>query len=102
MYQQTSKQMSRTRIYNTNTNTNDDMHKDVIYETYYYIGEHIDGCDMDGPKYVYHYISESYLNGRNINEIEVWDCDLELWPGDKYWIEAGKHKNIIVEMKTDS
>ena len=67
------------------------------YETYYYLDEHVDGCDQYGPIIVYHYISEMMRNGRNLNSIDIYDYDLELWPGDKYWSEACKGNNIMVE-----
>jgi hypothetical protein len=81
------------------TNENKD---NVIYETYYYVGEHIDGCDKHGPNNVYHYISESELNGRNTNTINIWECDLELWPGDRNWLDATRREPIKVKLTKNS
>jgi len=80
----------------TNDNNSDD---NMSYEAHYYVGEHIDGCDRDGPNIVYHYISETKRNGRNLNLIKTWECDLELWVGDRYWRDAGKNKIIMVEIE---
>lgn len=74
-------------------NNNDD---NMRYEVYYYLGQHVDGCDMYGQNNVYHYISEKLLNGRNLNIIDLWEYDLELWPGDKYWLDAGINKQILM------
>ena len=63
------------------------------------MGEHVDGCDKCGPIYVYHYISSTQLNGRNLNEVEMWDGDLELWPGDRLWLEACSKQNIIINVE---
>jgi hypothetical protein len=68
-------------------------------ETYYYLGKHYDGCDMYGPIVVYHYISETMLNGRNLNMINPDYYDLELWPGDRLWILAGPGKNINIDVE---
>lgn len=79
------------------TDVNNDYDNNAKYETHYYVGEHVEGCDRDGPINVYHYISESALNGRGLNTIDAWDYDLELWPGDRYWLEASGKKTIVVE-----
>lgn len=68
-------------------------------ETYYYLGEHHNGCDMYGPIIVYHYISETKRNGRNLNMINPTDYDLELWPEDRLWFLAGPDKNINIEVE---
>ena len=67
------------------------------YKTFYYLGQHVDGCDLQGPIIVYHYISEEMLNGRNLNTIDEWDYDLELCPGDRFWREAGFRKPLTIE-----
>ena len=100
------------RVNNDNNNDNDNNHVNNINdndnniddnnnhdETYYYMGEHVDGCDQYGPIYVYHYISSTQLNGRNLNEVEIWDGDLELWPGDRLWSEASRKQNIIISVE---
>lgn len=63
-------------------------------EVYYYLGTHVDGCDMDGPNIVYHYISKTLLNNRDIKSIDKWGYDLEIWPGDKLYMNAVK-KEVI-------
>jgi hypothetical protein len=76
-----------------NNNNYDD---NTMYEPHYYVGEHVDGYDRYGPIIVYHYISERARNGRNINTIDQWEYDMEIWPGDRYWPHAGRNKSIIM------
>ena len=91
---------NRVNNINNNDNNNDiDDNNNNHDETYYYMGEHVDGCDQYGPIYVYHYISSAQLNGRNLNEVEMWDGDLELWPGDRLWSEASRKQNIIINVE---
>jgi len=78
---------------------NNEMNKK--YEKYYYVGEHVDGCDIYGPINVYHYISESLLRNRNLKDINFWDCDLELWPGDKLWSKAYNRGIITIELELE-
>jgi hypothetical protein len=80
-----------------NANNNQD-NEEPRTQTFYYLGQHTDGCDRDGPTIVYHYISEEMRNGRNLNMIDIWDYDLELWPGDRYWSNAGRGRNIMIEV----
>lgn len=68
-------------------------------ETYYYLGEHHDGYDMYGPIIVYHYISETMRNGRNLNMINPNVYDLEIWPVNRLWFLAGPGKNITLEVE---
>lgn len=80
--------------YNNNTLNNEEP----ITQTFYYLGEHVDGCDRNGPTIVYHYISDMMRNGRNLNTLDIWNYDLELWPGDRHWRNAGRGRNITIEV----
>ena len=84
---------------NGNNNDIDENNNNNHDETYYYMGKHMDGCDNYGPIYVYHYISSTQLNGRDLTEVEMWDGDLELWPGDRLWSEASRKQNIIINVE---
>lgn len=75
--------------------TNEDMNRKI--ETYHYIGEHVDGCDMDGPIVVYHYISNSLVGNRKLKDVSPWDYDLEIWPGDKLWVKASRKEHLTIE-----
>ena len=88
--------------YLNDTINDNNYNNEVKYETYYYLGEHVDGCDQYGPIIVYHYISDAMRNGRNLNTIDIWDYDLELWPGDTLWSKGGNGKNITVEVDNDN
>lgn len=66
-------------------------------ETYQYVGEHVDGCDRDGPINVYHYISKTLLGNRKLKDVSPWEYDLELWPGDKLWLKASRKEPITIE-----
>lgn len=79
---------------NNNITNNNMINNGQTQETFYYLGQHNDGFDRHGPIIVYHYISETMRNGRNINTIDIWDYDLEFWPGDRYWRDAGCGINI--------
>lgn len=81
-------------INNNNINNNN---QEQEYRTFYYVGQHVDGCDRQGPIIIYHYISKEMLNGRNLNTINQWDYDLELWPGDRFWRDAGPGKPLAIE-----
>jgi hypothetical protein len=96
----------------SNTNNSDKIERDMNNhidhdmnnqiendETYYYIGEHVDGCDIDGEKMVYHYISKTRLNGRNLNTIDIFDYDLEFWPGDRLWTDVTTRNDIIINIE---
>jgi len=82
---------------NNNIYNNDNNCQVQRYQTFYYLGQHVDGCDRYGPIIVYHYISEEMRNGRNLNTLDIWDYDLELCPGDRYWRDAGRGRNITIE-----
>lgn len=84
-------------INDINNNNNQNRIQEQEYKTFYYVGQHVDGCDSQGPIIVYHYMSEEMRNGRNLNTINEWDYDLELWPGDRYWREAGRGKPLTIE-----
>ena len=72
------------------------------FETYYYCGEHVDGCDYDGPNNVYHYISKTLLGDKKIKDVNVYDYDLELWPGDKLWVKACTRQPITIEFNFEN
>lgn len=85
-------------INDINNNNNHNRDQEQEYKTFYYLGKHVDGCDQYGPIIVYHYISDEMRNGRNLNTLDIWNYDLELWPGDRYWRNAGPGKNITIEL----
>lgn len=66
-------------------------------ETYQYVGQHVDGCDIYGPIDVYHYISNSLLGNRKLKDVSLLEYDLELWPGDKLWLKASRKEPITIE-----
>lgn len=84
--------------YDINTNINDNNNEEQIYQTFYYLGQHTEGSDQYGPIIVYHYISDEMRNGRNLNTLDIWDYDLEIWPGDRYWRDAGRGRNLTIEV----
>lgn len=88
---------------NTNKNMMNKNNTDTSssYETYYYCGEHADGYDRYGAFNVYHYISKTSLNGRDIKQLGKWDYDLEIWPGDKLWSSADLKQDIVLELEMD-
>lgn len=75
---------------------NEDMTSKI--ETYHYIGEHVDGYDMNGSIVVYHYISNTLLRNRKLKEVSPWEYDMELWPGDKLWLKASSKEPIMIEL----
>jgi len=79
------------------------MNKTDSYETFYYCGEHVDGCDQDGPIIVYHYISKSRVDEckLNLNCLNPWEYDLEFWPGDYHWEQASLKKDILFNMNME-
>lgn len=83
---------------NNDNNDNNNMDDNVNYEIFHYCGEHVDGCDRDGPIIVYHYISKERLNGRNLNLLNDWEYDLEFWPGDRHWRQASLKQDILINM----
>jgi len=86
---------------NNNSNTiGNDLNNQLEHnETYYYFGEHWEGCDYEAPYIIYHYISKTHLNGRNINTVDIYDYDLEIWPCDRLWREASTKKDIIIDIE---
>lgn len=86
-----SRAIENNTIFENNENMN------TKYETYYYVGEHVDGCDRYGPINVYHYISTTLLGNKKLKDISPWDYDLEVWPGDKLWLKASTHQPITIE-----
>ena len=86
--------------YHTDTivQIDNDRFDSKTYETYYYCGKYMDGYDAYGPIYVYHYISNSKLKGRDLDRIDYLDGDLEIWHEDKYWKDASMKKDIILEI----
>jgi hypothetical protein len=69
-------------------------------EEYYYLGTHVDGCDVDGPTVVYHYISKTLLKNRDIKSVDIWEYDLEIWPGDKLYHYAITNNIISINDNT--
>ena len=79
------------------------------FETYYYCGKHVDGCDREGPINVYHYISKTLLGDKKIKDDGNfdyydydYDYDLELWPGDKLWVKACTRQPITIEFNFEN
>lgn len=63
----------------------------LFHNKYIYCGSHWEKCDEFGPQDIYHYISKERLGDRDIDEIDKWDYDVEIWVGDDLWAYCGPY-----------
>jgi hypothetical protein len=48
-------------------------------------------CDEHGPIDIYHYISKKRLGTRQVEELNKWDYDEEIWLRDDIWSYCGPY-----------
>ena len=63
-----------------------------FHKKYVYCGKHWEKADEDGPIDIYHYMSRDRLGSKtidDIDELDEWDYDQEIWLGDKLWPFCG-------------
>ena len=59
-----------------------------LHDTYVFCGFHCEKYDGDMWE-IYHYISKSNLDNRNIDELGEWEYDREIWPNDRIYSYCG-------------
>lgn len=60
-------------------------------QNYVYCGSHWEKCDEHGPIDIYHYISKNRLGTRQVEELNKWDYDEEIWLRDDIWSYCGPY-----------
>lgn len=60
-----------------------------LHDDYVYCGYHWEKCDEDGTEDIYHYIAKSRLGDRDVDTLDNWDYDVEVWIYDSIWKFCG-------------